>query len=168
MTTHAAEVATSAQRFRTVMAQVPTAVSVVTTPADGTPHGTTVSAFMSLSMDPPTLLVSLASTSSFLARISIGSPVGVNVLSDQQAELAIQLARKDKDMRELAASWEVSDGRPARIPGCLAWMSFTVTELIPAGDHTLVTGTVIEAESGSGAPMVYWRRTYGTHTAAPA
>ena len=47
------------ERFREVMAGVATPVSVVTGMAGGLPHGTTVSAFASLSMDPPMVLVSL-------------------------------------------------------------------------------------------------------------
>ena len=46
-------------RFREVMAGVPTPVSVITSMGDGLPHGTTVSAFASLSMTPPMVLVSL-------------------------------------------------------------------------------------------------------------
>ena len=49
-----------AEDFREVMAGVPTPVSVVTTLTDGHPHGTTVSAFASLSMTPPMVLVSIA------------------------------------------------------------------------------------------------------------
>ena len=45
--------------FREVMAGVATPVSVVTAISDGRPHGTTVSAFASLSMDPPMVLVAL-------------------------------------------------------------------------------------------------------------
>jgi flavin reductase (DIM6/NTAB) family NADH-FMN oxidoreductase RutF len=148
------------------MAQVPTAVSVVTTQARGRHHGTTVSAFLSLSTNPPTLLVSLENTSLLLSQLGRDALIGINVLSDRQGDVAAQFARTDKDMDALTAAWDASDGQPAQLPGCLAWFCVRVSELVPAGDHTLVIGTVVEADARPGAPLVYWRRTYGTHTAA--
>ena len=153
---------TVAAQLRTAMAQVPAAVSVVTTQSGCTPHGTTVSAFMSLSMDPPMVLVSLDNTSQLLARISTGDLVGVNVLSAEQADIAVQFARKDKVVDALSAHWDIRDGQPPRLPNCLAWISLTVTELMPAGDHTLVVGTVNSAQARDDAPLVYSRRTYTT------
>ncbi|WP_366525509.1 flavin reductase family protein [Mumia sp.] len=62
------------------MSHVAAAVSVVTVLEDGVPHGTTVSAFMSLSMEPPMMLVSLDARSSLLTRVRLGSRLGGNVL----------------------------------------------------------------------------------------
>ena len=83
-----------AEEFRAVMAGVATPVSVVTTLTDGRPHGTTVSAFASLSMDPPMVLVSLDRGSGLLARLAVGGVFGVNVLGRDQAPLALAFARK--------------------------------------------------------------------------
>lgn len=166
MTTRATDVSTIAERLRTAMAQVPTAVSVITTQSGGSPHGTTVSAFMSLSIDPPMMLVSLDNASSFLTKIDHGALIGINVLTDQQSGIAAQFARKTKNMQNLAASWEMDGNRPPYIPGSLAWITFTVTTLVPAGDHTLVIGVVDEAEARIGEPLVYWQRRYGSLTDA--
>ncbi|MGM7698946.1 flavin reductase [Microbacterium sp. A84] len=59
------------------MARVPTSVAVVTTDADGKPYGTTVSAFMSFLMHPPTVLVSLANKSSLLVKLRPATIVGI-------------------------------------------------------------------------------------------
>ena len=88
---------TTTQQFRGVMAQVPAAVAVVSVRAGGSPHGTTVSAFTSLSMDPPMLLVSLDNASSLLSRLHVGAVAGVNVLTADQADIAARYARKNKD-----------------------------------------------------------------------
>ena len=87
-----------AEEFRAVMAGVATPVSVVTTLTDGHPHGTTVSAFASLSMSPPMVLVSLdrGLGAARPARAS-GSVFGVNVLGSEQAPLALAFARKGPD-----------------------------------------------------------------------
>lgn len=155
-----------ADRLRTVMAQVPAAVSIVTAQLGDLPHATTVSAFMSLSMEPPMMLVSLDNRSSLLPQIDHGSRIGINVLNDRQADVAARCAVRNKDIDDLTSSWKLDDDRPPRIPDCIAWVDFTVTMFVPAGDHTLVIGTVNEAETTPGAPLVYWQRTYGTHSAA--
>lgn len=150
---------------RAAMADVPTAVSVVTTlAADGQPYGTTVSAFMSLSMKPPTLLVSLDNTSTLLSRLGRGSVAGINVLSVQQTGTASRFATKHED-KFSGLAWENVDGAP-RLPDAHAWITVSVTEFVRTGDHTLVLGTVDTASLAGGAPLIYWQRTYGTHTAA--
>jgi flavin reductase (DIM6/NTAB) family NADH-FMN oxidoreductase RutF len=78
--------------FREAMAMVCTPVAVVTAQRSGVPFGTTVSAFTSLSMDPPMLLVSLDRGSGLLAVIRDVGQFGVNVLSNQQADLATNFA----------------------------------------------------------------------------
>lgn len=149
--------------FRTVMSHVPTAVSVVTTLVNDEPHGTTVSSFMSLSVRPPMVLVSLGQGSTLLSKLHLGSVLGINVLSEPQEKLASHFAQKRPD-KFGDLDWEIVDDAP-RLPGSHAWISITVTERIGAADHTLVLGAVItQASSASNAPLTYWRHTYGTHT----
>src|SRR5438105_11403406 len=80
--------------FREVMASVCTPVSVVTAMADHLPHGTTVSAFASLSLDPPMVLVALDRGSDLLALVRRTGRFGLNVLSGAQSHLALRFARK--------------------------------------------------------------------------
>jgi flavin reductase (DIM6/NTAB) family NADH-FMN oxidoreductase RutF len=67
--------------FRDVMSSVCSPVSVVTTHLDGEPFGTTVSAFASLSMSPPMVLVCLDESSDLLAAVRRTDRFGLNVLS---------------------------------------------------------------------------------------
>ena len=101
-----------ADAFREVMADVATPVSVVTALRDGAPHGTTVSAFASLSMSPPMLLVALDRRSDLLARLEHGQPFGVNVLGAHQAGLAAAFARKGADRFD-GIEWTVDSGARA-------------------------------------------------------
>lgn len=151
------------QRFRDVMAQIPAAVAVVTTDAGDGPHGTTVSSFMSLSIDPPTMLISLDNDSSLLAKLHPGVTVGVNALTVDQGALASRFAGQHRD--DVRVVWEPSDDTPPRLAAAHAWLALTVTELIVVGDHTLVIGAVDAAHATADAPLIYWQRTYGTHTA---
>ncbi|MBW9207498.1 flavin reductase family protein [Mumia sp. zg.B17] len=150
--------------FRAAMSHVAAAVSVVTVLEDGVPHGTTVSAFMSLSMEPPMMLVSLDARSSLLTRVRLGSRVGVNVLADGQSPVATRFATKGGD-RFAELAWQVEDGAPA-LRERHAWVALDVDRLVPAGDHVLVLGHVRAAETGTAhpRPLTYWRRAFGTHS----
>jgi len=147
--------------FRTAMGNVAAAVSVVTTYADGIPHGTTVSAFSSLSMDPPMMLVSLGNRSSLLNRLEPGAALGVNVLAAHQSHVANRFATSVAD-RFADITWSLVDGAPA-LPDTHAWAGLRIASLVPAGDHTLVLGDVVSARAAEREPLVYHRRSYGTH-----
>ncbi|WP_456696923.1 flavin reductase family protein [Aeromicrobium sp. P5_D10] len=147
--------------FRAAMGNVAAAVSVVTTVHDGKPHGTTVSAFASLSMDPPMLLVSLDNRSGLLAKLREGSRVGINVLASHQDQVALRFAGKADD-KFADVPWQLEDGVPALVDRH-AWVAVTVDQLVVAGDHTLVLGLVEAADSSGAAPLTYWQRTFGTH-----
>ncbi|MCW2840948.1 MAG: flavin reductase [Aeromicrobium sp.] len=147
--------------FRAAMGNVAAPVSVVTTLADEIPYGTTVSAFASLSMDPPMLLVSLDNGSSLLTRLHIGSVVGVNVLGAHQDQVALRFARRGAD-KFADIPWQVEDGAPALVDRH-AWVSMSIVQLVEAGDHTVVLGRVATADTTASAPLTYWQRTFGTH-----
>jgi flavin reductase (DIM6/NTAB) family NADH-FMN oxidoreductase RutF len=151
--------------FRAAMGNVAGPVSVVTTHAAGKPAGTTVSAFVSLSMEPPMLLVSLMRGSYLLSLLSVGSTVGVNVLCSEQAALATQFTGRHEE-RFSGVDWVLLDGAPA-LAGAHAWVSLRVARLVPAGDHVLVLGDVLNAVSRAhdepGDPLTYHRRSFGTH-----
>ncbi|MCW2694929.1 MAG: putative oxidoreductase [Modestobacter sp.] len=156
--------ATLADRFREVMAGVATPVSVVTSMADGLPHGTTVSAFASLSMDPPMVLVSLDRGSDLLALVRESGRFGVNVLGSTQSALALAFARKGGTGKFNGVRWEVHDDLP-RLPGAPGWLACDVATLVEGGDHVVALGTVVAAETLDGLPLTYHGRVFGTHAA---
>ena len=147
--------------FRDAMSCVAGSVSVVTTCVGEGPYGTTVTAFVSLSMEPPMILVSLARTSSLLARVGGGSPLGVNVLAADQAGIAAQFSRPGVD-RFAGIDWREVRGAPI-LSGVHAWAALAVSRRVEAGDHVLLLGDVLAAHGGDGEPLTYWRRAYGTH-----
>lgn len=149
------------QRFKDAMSQLAAAVAIVTTGAEDAPHGTTVSAFMSLSLEPPMVLVSLDQRSALLGELHVGSPIGINVLSTKQGTLARRFANKGVD-RFAGVEWEMADGAP-KLPCNHTWVAGTVSQLIKAGDHVLVLIDVRSAEVNSNQPLLYWQREFGTH-----
>lgn len=151
-------------RFRDVMAGVATPVSVITAlSADGLPHGTTVSAFASLSMSPPMVLVSLDRGSDLLALIRDTGRYGVNVLGSTQSALALSFARKGPD-KFADVDWDNDHGLP-RLPGAPGWLACEVASLVDGGDHVIALGTVLAAGTADGAPLTYHSRIFGTHSA---
>lgn len=147
--------------FRAVMASVAAPVTVVTVMAGQRPHGSTVSAFTSLSLHPPMVLVSLDRASDLLAHIRASGEFGVNVLGAGQAALARAFARKGDDKFD-GVDWAAEAGVP-RLPGSAGWLACAVERLIPGGDHEVVLGRVIAAEHADVPPLTYHQRSFGTH-----
>ncbi|POM23191.1 4-nitrophenol 4-monooxygenase/4-nitrocatechol 2-monooxygenase, reductase component [Actinomadura rubteroloni] len=148
------------QAFRDLMAGVCAPVTIVTTSADG-PHGTTVSAFASLSLRPPMVTVALDRSSGLLARILRTGRFGVNILGSGQAETALAFARRGD--RFASVAWYTDQGLPrlAEAPGFLAC---DLARPVDGGDHLLLLGTVRAVRSRTAAPLVYGNRIFGTHS----
>jgi flavin reductase (DIM6/NTAB) family NADH-FMN oxidoreductase RutF len=150
--------------FRAALGAVCTPVAVVTSALDGRPHGTTVSAFCSLSLDPPLVLVSLDRGSDLLRMICDARAYGVNVLEHDQRELALGFARKGDD-KFADVAWSLDRGLP-RLEGVGLWLACSMHELVEGGDHVIVVGRVEAAEHEARRPLLYQRRTFGTLAAA--
>jgi flavin reductase (DIM6/NTAB) family NADH-FMN oxidoreductase RutF len=150
--------------FREVMASVCTPVSVVTAMSGDLPHGTTVSAFASLSMNPPMMVVSLDLGSELLAVVRRTGHFGVNVLGSGQSALARTFARKGGATKFAGVPWEIDAGVP-RILGAGGFLVCRVARLVPGGDHVIVLGDVLDARAAQGQPLTYHARGFGTHVA---
>jgi flavin reductase (DIM6/NTAB) family NADH-FMN oxidoreductase RutF len=150
------------QAFLDVMAEVCTPVTVVTTIADGLPHGTTVSAFTSLSLRPPMIAVALDLTSDLLVKIRRTRRFGVNVLGVSQDRLAVQFAGKGHD-KFAGVAWSLDDGLP-RLVDAIGWLTCRADSFLDGGDHVLVPGRVESAVAVPAPPLAYHRRVFGTHS----
>jgi len=153
--------------FQETMAAVCSPVTVITACRDGQPFGTTVSAFASLSMDPPMVLVSLNRNSELLGVIRDSGDFGANVLGSHQAATAIRFATKGGTAKFAGVQWRSEAGVP-RLPGSCCFLRCTVARLADGGDHVIVLGQVLAAETAARAPLTYHNRTFGTHAVLPA
>lgn len=149
-------------KFLDAMGAVAAPVSIVTAFLDGQPRGSTVSAFASLSLDPPMVLVSLDERSSLLAMLRTTKKFGLNVLSTEQHGLARSFAKKSDD-KFAGVDWSLERELP-RLTGALGWMACEVENFVKAGDHTIVMGLVTTACTQVGKPLTYHSRAFGTHT----
>ena len=150
--------AVAPDRFKEVLASVPAPVAVVTALHEGRPHGTTVSAFMSLSLEPPLVVVSLDRGSQLLAVIREAGQFGVNVLHAEQSDHATRFARKG-DEKFAGVEW-ARDRELPRLPSSAAWLACHTAKLVPGGDHVIVVGWVEHAERTALPPLIYRERAF--------
>ncbi|MEV0074097.1 MULTISPECIES: flavin reductase family protein [unclassified Amycolatopsis] len=149
--------------FRELMGAVCAPVTVVTTTTgEGRPHGTTVSSFASLSLRPPMVSFALDTGSALLSHVRESRRVGVNVLAHGQESVATAFAGRG-EAKFAGFSWRDDDGLP-RLTGAGGWLVGTVTQLVSGGDHVLVLAEVMASEVADAPPLVYARRTFGTHS----
>jgi flavin reductase (DIM6/NTAB) family NADH-FMN oxidoreductase RutF len=148
----------ASELYRDVFGSVPTPVAVVTTMRADRPHGTTVSAFCSLSLEPPLVLVSLARGSRLLREIRRTRRLCINVLAAGQEDLALRFARRDSD-KFAGLAWLEKHGLPV-LPGCRSWVTAAVQRVVAAGDHMTISALIFDAKVNEAAPMLYHARSF--------
>lgn len=147
--------------FREAMAHVSAPVSIVTTMVDGIPHGSTVSAFASLSVHPPMVLLALDNRGSLIGRIRASGRLGLNVLADDQAELARRFATAGLADRFEGVAWSDDHGLP-RLAGTTDWLRCDRVVFEPGGDHTVLLATVTDAQTSGRPALTYYLRHFGS------
>lgn len=152
--------------FRDLMSITPSPVTVITTAGDGMYAGSTVGAFMSLSLEPRLVMASLDNRSTLLTHIRRFRRFGVNLLADGQGNLARTFAQS-RDDRFAGVDWRLSDGLP-RLERTAAWIACTVAYELPAGDHTILAGLAESGEVGKRPALVYSGRVFGINSALMA
>src|SRR6476619_6011647 len=135
-------------------------VVVITTSDDGTPHGMTVSAVSSLSLDPPMLLVCLHSASGTQEAVRRSGRFAVNILAEDQGALAERFAKPAANKFEGVAVRSGRTGVPL-LEGALAVVECHVTEAVAGGTHRVFLGEVRHAEATEGSPLAYFRGKFG-------
>ncbi|MGW8814590.1 flavin reductase family protein [Gordonia terrae] len=146
------------------MAQVATPVSVVTSTDGKTPCGTTVSAFSSLSIAPPMVLVCLDRGSQTLEYVLEHRRFALNILASDQTETAVRFASKKGTEKFDAVSWHTEDGLP-RLANVAGWVGCNVNSVVDGGDHLVVMGVVTSSDTSRRRPLTYHGRCFGTYSA---
>jgi flavin reductase (DIM6/NTAB) family NADH-FMN oxidoreductase RutF len=142
--------------FRAALARWASGVAIVTTAAGDRIHGMTVSAFSSVSLDPPLVLVCADKTSDTLGVIEAGGVFAANILSAGQQALSNRFAsKKDEHRRFEGIAWRRGATGAPILPGVLAALDCRVVAAHDAGDHVIYVGRVETAEVFPGEPLVY-------------
>ncbi|MGE5234618.1 MAG: flavin reductase family protein [Acidobacteriota bacterium] len=152
----------ASEDFRAALRQFPSGVTIVTIKAGDAVHGLTVSAFASISPDPP--LVAIIIDRRHKAHALLAQPrasFAVNILRHDQLELSNRFAWVKDEDRFAVGDWtSAATGAPV-LRDALAWLDCRLQDRLDAGTHTIHTGLVEASHSASdGTPLVYWNRGY--------
>jgi flavin reductase (DIM6/NTAB) family NADH-FMN oxidoreductase RutF len=142
------------------MGHFPTGVTVITTVHKGVRHGMTANSVTSVSLEPVMVLVCLMREARTHLAIRKTGRFAVNILGAQQEEISRRFARPGQDHFDGLDVAAGPAGLPL-IPGCLAYLTCNVHDVVEAGDHDVVLGNVEHCEaSGNGSPLLFFQGGY--------
>ena len=153
---------TSADEFRRVLRHFASGVTIVTTRVDGKTHGMTVSAFTSVSAEPPLIAVVINKCCTLCSLMEKASGFAVNILTREQQEFSERFAFQCKEDRFLMGDWTtVATGAPL-LRDALAWLECRPVGRHPAGSHVIFIGAVeaTRVNRPGEKPLIYWNREY--------
>jgi len=146
--------------FRAALSRFISGVTVVTTIGiDDRPAGITVSAFASVSLEPPMVLACIDKRASLHAHLSEGSKFAVNILSEDQQHISRLFASKDGN-RFQNARYRIGNCGAPLLDGALAYIECRVVHAYPGGDHTIIVGEVESTTVAEARPLAYFRGGY--------
>jgi flavin reductase (DIM6/NTAB) family NADH-FMN oxidoreductase RutF len=145
----------SATEFRVALSQFPSGVTIVTTRGpDGRPCGLTASAFTSVSLDPPLVLVCVDHAAAAHPAFETHGWFAVNMLGTGQAPLSRRFALSGGDKFVGVPYREGRAGLPI-LDDVVAALECRIVHRYAGGDHTIFVGEVEGALVAGGAPLVY-------------
>jgi flavin reductase (DIM6/NTAB) family NADH-FMN oxidoreductase RutF len=155
----------SAEEFRAALGRFASGVTVITVPTvDGSVHGMTASAFCSVSLRPPLVLVCVDHLAETYLHLRDRCCFGVSVLREDQEALSEFFADPERNpdaADRLGIAYRTMDSGMPVLAEALAQLDCTVIDSHPSGDHSIFVGQVNQVVLGDGAPLIYFRGRYG-------
>jgi flavin reductase (DIM6/NTAB) family NADH-FMN oxidoreductase RutF len=152
--------AVSAAEFRTTLRHFPAGVTVVTArDRQGAPYGLTVSAFASVSLAPPLVLVCIDHAATAYPALLETGWFAVNMLGKSQEHLSRRFAASISDKFVGIGYRQGPCGLPL-LDDVVASLECRVTERYPGGDHTIFIGQVESTTVTGGPPLLYFAGGY--------
>ncbi|GEO27735.1 flavin reductase family protein [Alicyclobacillus acidoterrestris] len=145
------------RRFRNAMGMFATGISVITTTLDDDVHGMTANAFMSVSLNPKLVLVSIGEHAKMHHYVQTTGKYAVSFLAEDQREISMTFAGQMDGQRSVAFDW--FNGLPV-IRDALAAISCDVVDAHKAGDHTLFIAEVSDVRLAAGQPLLFYQGKY--------
>lgn len=151
--------------FRTAMRRWATGVTIVTAKHNHSRHGMTVSSYISVSLEPPLVLISLEQNVKTTKLIHASGVFGVSILGEDQQMISDRFAGRIPEIKNRFAGLEfftLKTGAPL-LATSLATFDCQVVSAIDAGTHTLFLGEVLDLRiGGNKKPLIYFDRGYRT------
>jgi flavin reductase (DIM6/NTAB) family NADH-FMN oxidoreductase RutF len=146
--------------FRRACGRFATGVTIASVvDAQGTPRGLTVSSFTSVSLDPPLILICLGHRVSAIDAFRASAHFGINVLAEDQRDLAERFTRKGQDRFD-GLEWLPGKTGVPILAGVLAAIECAVRQRIAAGDHDVFVGEMVGARVAAGRPLIHFASHY--------
>jgi flavin reductase (DIM6/NTAB) family NADH-FMN oxidoreductase RutF len=152
--------------YKSLSGSVAKGVAVLSTMYRGRDYAATVTDFLSVSYDPPTMLASLYSLSRMAEALETAPRWALSLLADDQEWIAARLGETGAPLIGLMDNiphFRRAPGAPALVKGALAWFELDTVASHPAATHTLVVGEVgwmSHPASVPAAPLVRFRSSY--------
>lgn len=144
------------EEFRAALGRFASGVTVVTSrDAAGVDHGITVSAFSSVSLDPPLVLICIEKTAGSHHVFIESKRFAVNILTAAQQDVSDRFAFRLEDKFEGIGLTRGEGGVPL-ISDCLAHIECSVVNEFEGGDHTIFVGRIENIRTTDGEPLIYW------------
>lgn len=151
----------NATSFRDVIRHLASGVTIITSSLAGEPVGLTATAVSSVSATPPSLLISLTTSSRTAQGITECGKFVVHLLPHRGRRYAEQFASRGSHFNGVKFSLHSASGLPV-LSDVLGWFVCEVDQKIPASDHVIFVGRVMECEITDRAPdpLLYFDRGY--------
>ncbi|WP_291684908.1 flavin reductase family protein [Bradyrhizobium sp.] len=150
--------------FRSAMRHLTGGVSVITVGQGEDINGMTVTSVSSLSVDPPTLIVSVNRNASSWPLLERHGFFGVSILTSDQLDVAERFSGKDGlkgAARFAGARWFTRMTGVPLLAGALAAIDCEVEDIVERHSHAIVIGRVLDMElSSRSAALAYWQGQY--------
>ena len=141
-----------ARQYRNALGRFASGVTIVTTRDADRTHGMTANSFVSVSLNPPLILVSVDNRAAMNLILPVTRYFGVSVLAEDQAALSDHFA--GRVVKDLEIPFVDKRDVPV-IDGAVAHFVARVTDVHPAGDHTLFIGHVEFFETRDARPLLF-------------
>jgi flavin reductase (DIM6/NTAB) family NADH-FMN oxidoreductase RutF len=143
--------------FRAVMGRFASGVTIVTaTDADGNEHGMTVSAFASVSLEPPLIVICIDQAASIHDVLTDATYFAVNILASTQEAIARRFADTGAQRFEGIGFRNGENGAPV-LNDALAFIECKRVSSTTKGDHTIIFGETVAASQRDARPLLYYR-----------
>ena len=148
------------KKLRQALGTFATGVTVVTTiDGEGQPRGFTANSFTSVSLNPPLLLVCLATDASSCPVFSAATNFCVNILAETQQGISHRFASSVRDRFE-DTDWHLSESGCPIIDDVISWFDCEMHEVTKAGDHVILIGKIIGHDFNGRSPLVFCSGSY--------
>lgn len=146
--------------LRRAMGRFTTGVAIVLTETDDGPHGATINSLTWVSLEPPLVLISLATMSRVAQAVRTAGRYSVSILSARQTRIASDFAKPGDGKFDGLPVHRGHTGIPV-VPDSLSTLECSVDREVEAGDHLILIGRVHHVAHRKGEPLAFHSGRFG-------